>query len=139
MSLKLARRDWIPRRTQAFICSPEDCGGEVAEVHLVGELRAASAPELARTLRWADGHARLVVLDIRRLTLIDPCGVHVVVAAAVRARRANRRVVVVRGTAQVDPVFAFSAASTAIDVVELEAWQPAVQALLELARDERAA
>jgi anti-anti-sigma factor len=138
MAVKLVRPDWIPRRTQALICSLEDNGGEVAGVQLAGELRAATAPELARTLERTERCARLVVLDLRRLTFIDPCGGHVIVAAAIRARRAGRRVVVVRGLAPVDPL-TFGWASKSVDIVDLEPWQPAVHALLELAREERAA
>ena len=102
---------------------------------VAGELRAAAGPELARIIRRAERDARLVVLDLRRLTFIDPCGAHVIVAAAIRARRAGRRVVVVRGPAPIGPGFT----SKAVVVVELAPSQPAVQALLELAREERAA
>lgn len=137
--LRLARHNWVPRRTQAFVCSLEDRGGDVVGVHLAGELRAATAPDLARTLRRAERDARLVVLDLRRLTFIDPCGLHVIVVAGIRARRTGHRIVVVRRCAEVNPVFAFGAASEAVDVVELQPSQPAVQALLELAREERAA
>lgn len=104
-------------------------------VDVAGELRAAAAPELGRTMRRSERLARLVLLDLRRLTFIDPCGAHVIVAAAIRARRAGRRVVVVHEPAPVEPLFA----SKAVDVVELQPSQPAVQALLELAREERAA
>lgn len=133
--MKIVRPDGVPRRTQGFVCSLEDPGGEVAVVDVAGELRAAAAPELACTMRRAERHARLVVLDLRRLTFIAPCGAHVILAAAIRARRTGRQVVVVHGPAPVDPGFA----SKAVDVVELAPSQPAVQALLELAREERAA
>ncbi len=135
MPLKLVHPDWLPRRTRAFVCSVEDRGSDVAAVHLAGELRAVTANELARTLRRAERGARLIVVDLRQLTFIDPCGVHVIVAAGIRARRAGRRLIVVREPGPIDP----SALSTAPDVVDLQAGQPAVQALLELAQRDRAA
>jgi anti-anti-sigma factor len=137
--LKLVRPNWIPHRTRAFVRLLEGRAGEVAGVHVAGELRAAGAPEAARLLRRAERQARLVVLDLRQLTFIDACGVHVIVAAAILARRAGRRVVVIRGPAPVDARFAFRAAWEAVDVVELAPSQPVVQALLELAREDRAA
>lgn len=139
MSLKLFHSGWIPRRTQAFVCSLEDRNSDVAGVRVAGELRAATAPELARTLRRAERQARLVVLDLRWLTFTDPCGVHVIAAAAIRARRTGRRLVVVRGPAPLDPAFALNAAPNVVDIVDLQPGQPAVQALLELTQRDRAA
>jgi anti-anti-sigma factor len=139
MSLKLVHSEWFPRRTRTFVCSLEDRGSDVAGVQVAGELRAATSPELARTLRQAEHHARLTVLDLRQLTFIDACGVHVIMAAGVRARRAGRRLVVVRRPVPVDPPLALDVPTSVVDVVDLQPGQPAVQALLELAQRDRAA
>jgi anti-anti-sigma regulatory factor len=133
------RRDWIPHRTRTFVCSLEERGSNVAGVQVAGELRAATAPELACTLRRAERQARLIGLDGRQVTFIDPCGVHVVLAAGLRARREGRRLAVVRAPAPTDPAVALSAASDVVDIVDLTPGQPAVQALLELAQRDRAA
>jgi anti-anti-sigma regulatory factor len=48
-------------------------------------LDLAAVPQLVRTLRQAQLKARLVVLDLRELQLMDSSGVHVIVNASIRA------------------------------------------------------
>jgi anti-anti-sigma factor len=108
-------------------------------VHVAGELDVATAPALEQTLRRAELRARLVALDLRELTFMDSCGVHVIVYASIRAWRAGRRLVLVRGSAPVDRVFTLTKTSELVEVVDLEPCEPAVQVLLRLAREEQAA
>ena len=139
MPLNSVGPGWTRRRTRMLACSLEDRGSDIAGVHLAGQLCAATAPELARTLNRAERQARLVLLDLRELTFIDACGLHAIVAAGIRARRAGGRLVAVRKPGTVDPVFALRAATTVVDIVDLHPGQPAVQALLTLAQRDRAA
>jgi anti-anti-sigma factor len=85
-------------------------------------------------LRGAELRARLVVLDLREVTFMDSCGVHLIVSASIRARRAGRRLVLVRGRSQVARILALTGASEDVESVELEPGEPAVQALLQLAQ-----
>jgi hypothetical protein len=61
-----------------------------------GRLDLASVPQLVRTLRHTQLNARLVVLDLRELQLMDSSGVHVIVNASIRARRLGGRLVLLR-------------------------------------------
>jgi len=90
----------------AFECSWTDRAGDVAWVHLAGELDIATAPQLERTLRKSQARARTVVLDLRELVFMDVSGAHAIVNASLRAREAHRRLVVLRGPSHVNRVFA---------------------------------
>lgn len=118
---------------QAVVRTWKDCGSEVAWVQVAGELDIATAPALEQTLRDAELRARLVVLDLRELTFTDSCGVHVIINASVRANQAGRRLVIVRGPAQADRLFTLTAPA-ALEIVDLDASEPAAHALSQLAR-----
>lgn len=122
-----------------FRCKLQDGGLDVAWVRVTGELDIATAPELKQTLGHAGDRARRVVLDLRELTFMDAGGVHVIVDANARARRAGRRLVVVRGPYQVDRVLALTGARDRLEIVDLNPMEPPVQALVQLARRDRAA
>jgi anti-anti-sigma factor len=74
-------------------------------VHAAGELDIATVPVLEQLLRDAQGAARLVVLDLEELTFIAGCGVRVVADAAVRARAAGHRLMVLRPPVHLRDVF----------------------------------
>jgi anti-anti-sigma factor len=122
----------------ALIRSWKDCGTEVAWVQVAGELDMATAPALEQTLRDAELRARLVVLDLRELAFTDSSGVRVIMNASIRANRAGRRVVLVRGPSQADHVFRI-AAPNALETVDLDPGEPVVHALLKLAPQDNAA
>ena len=94
---------------------------------------------LEQTLRRAEQRARRIVLDLRELAFIDTSGVHVIVDGARRATAARRRLVLVRGRAQVDRVLDLTTASGDLEIVDLDPVEPPVQAPIHLARRERAA
>lgn len=121
----------------AFRCTLRDGGTDVALVRVSGELDVATVPQLKQTLRHAEDGALRVVLDLRELTFMDSSGVHAIEDANVRAAVAGRRLVLVRGRSQVDRVLALSGAHDRLDIVDLELAEPAVQALVGLARRER--
>jgi anti-anti-sigma factor len=80
----------------ALVRSSTDGAADAAWVHLAGRLDLAAVPQLVRTLRQAQLKARLVVLDLRELQLMDSSGVHVIVNASIRARRLGGRLVLRR-------------------------------------------
>jgi anti-sigma B factor antagonist len=123
----------------AFRCTLRDGGLDVAWVRVTGELDIATAPILEQTLRRAEQRARRIVLDLRELAFMDTSGVHVIVDGALRATAADRRLVLVRGPAQVDRVLDLTTASDDLEIVDLDPVEPPVQALIQLAHGERAA
>ncbi len=126
-----ASRADIPQ--QAVVRTWKDCGSEVAWVQVAGELDIATAPALEQTLHDAELRARLVVLDLRELTYTDSCGLHVIINASIRANQAGRRLVLVRGPSQADRLFTLTAPD-ALEIVDLDAGEPAAHALSQLAR-----
>lgn len=105
---------------------------DVARVHVTGELDLAAAPGLELALREAELHARLVIVDLRELTFIDCSGVRAIVTATVRARRAGRRLIVVRGPAQTDRVLALAGASDALEITDPDAVERTIRAHRQL-------
>lgn len=122
-----------------FRCTLRDGGLDVAWVRVSGELDIATAPILEQTLRRAEQRALRIVLDLRELAFLDSSGVHVILDAALRATAARRRLVLVRGRAQVDRVLDLTAASDDLEIVDLDPVEPPVQALIQLAQRARAA
>ena len=80
----------------ALVRSSTGGGADAAWVRVPGRLDLAAVPQLVRTLRQTQLKARLVVLDLRELQLIDSSGVHVIVNASIRARRLGGRLVLLR-------------------------------------------
>ena len=121
-----ARADSLP---PAFACTTTHGGLDAAWVNVVGELDLATAPELARTLHEAQQLAHLTVLDLRELAFMDCSGVHAIVDASVRARKAGRRLVLVRGRPDVYRMFALTGSTADVDIGDLEPVQPPVDTL----------
>lgn len=92
-------------------------------VHLVlrGELDLSTAEkvegELARIER---SEARLIVLDLSRLTFLDSTGLRLIVGADQRARQSDRNLTVVRGPATVQRVFSITKLDNRLDMVDSE-------------------
>ena len=103
-----------------FVCTWKAAGLNAAWVLLAGELDLASSAQLKETLREAQHHARVLVLDLRKLTFIDSSGVYVVLNAACGARREGGRVMLVRGPPQVDRLFTLIAAPDEVLTVDLD-------------------
>src|ERR1044072_7659036 len=95
MPQKLVPPQSIEQRADAsppvFRYSWTDGASDAAWVRLAGELDIATAPRLGSALREPRLQARLLVLRLRELAFIDNSGVHAIVDASVRARRAGRR------------------------------------------------
>jgi anti-sigma B factor antagonist len=116
--------------TSPFGLSVRDGGLDAAWVRVVGELDIATAPRLAQTLRSAELCARRLVLDLRDVVFMDCCGVQVIVNASIRARQAGGRLVVVRGPSSVDRVFGLTGTAPILEIIDLNAGEPAAQALV---------
>jgi anti-anti-sigma factor len=122
----LARADTLP---PAFGCTATHGGLDAAWVHVAGELDIATAPELALTLHESQQLAQLTVLDLRELTFIDCAGVHTIVNASLRARKAGRRLVLVRGRPAIYRIFTLTGSTDDVDIADPDPVQPPVEAL----------
>jgi len=112
-----------------FACTATHGGLDAAWVNVTGELDIETAPELARTLRESQQLANLTVLDLRELSFMDCAGVHTIVNASLRARKAGRRLVLVRGRPTIYRLFALTGSSADVDIGDLEPVQPPAHAL----------
>jgi len=141
MSLTLVRPDSGTRvlaHSPPLVCSWTRDRPELAWVRLAGELELSGAPLLARTLRELRLQARVMVVDLRELELIDSFGVHAIVNAAIAAREVGHRLVLVRGRPSVDAKFTLAAQCAAVEIRGLRPAEPSVQLLLQHAEEEMA-
>lgn len=120
-----------------FSCTWTNGSLGAAWVTVDGELDMSVASQLEQTLCEAYGRSHLLVLDLRGLGFMDSAGVHVIVDASIRARRAGLRLVVVAGTPNVTDVFRLTGTGEAVEILGLHAAEPAVQVLLQLTQLER--
>jgi anti-sigma B factor antagonist len=112
-----------------FTCTATHGGLDAAWVHVTGELDIATAPELGRALLESQQQARLIVLDLRELAFIDCAGVHIIVDASLRARKAGRRLILVRGRAETYRVFRLTGCSDDVDIGDPDLVQRPIRAL----------
>jgi anti-sigma B factor antagonist len=87
-------------------------------VVVTGELDLATAPALDHALHDARARGRLVVLDLSGVSFCDSSGLHVIVRANQRARHEHRRLVIVRGSEQVQRLFALTGVDKQLEIVE---------------------
>jgi len=136
MSLTLVVSDPAPGPAESplpsFVCSWTDGGPEACWVHVAGRLDAAAVWQLVRVLDDPPLQAQMVVLDLRELSFVDRSGVHAVVSAGMRARRAGRRLVLLRGRPLVDRMFTLTGNADQLEIVDLDRGVPPVQVLLGL-------
>jgi anti-anti-sigma factor len=87
-------------------------------VTLQGELDLEHAYTFDEELRrLEEAGASKIVLDLRGLAFLDSCGLARLLAAHRRARRAGRRLVLVRGSQAVQRLFALTAVDEAFEIV----------------------
>lgn len=125
-----------------FECSWRPGGSGAAWVHVAGEMDLANTPELRRALRDAQRRARVVVLDLRKVTFIESSGVHVILDAATNVQPGNGRLILVRGPAQVDRALTLTGltgVSSQVLTIDLDPSEAPVRALLHLAQRPAAA
>jgi anti-sigma B factor antagonist len=85
---------------------------------LRGELDLAHAYTFDEELRTVEAtRPSTVVIDLRQLTFLDSCGLARLLAARRRARRLGHRLLLVRGSATVQRLFALAAVDEAFEMV----------------------
>ncbi len=91
----------------------------LAHVVLTGELDLSTIAKVEQELSRVEGDGpEVVALDLSRLTFLDSSGLRVIVSADKRARRENRRFVVVRGPETVQRVFSITRLDEQLDLVD---------------------
>lgn len=110
---------------EQFACEMQAGGRGAAWVSIRGELDLASAPEFRNALDEALGRALLVIIDLRALTFIDSAGLHAIIDADARARGSGHRLVLIRGSGQVDRLFKLVALTDRLRIVDLPTGPPA--------------
>jgi anti-sigma B factor antagonist len=87
-------------------------------IALQGELDLNHAYSFDEELRAVEsGRPPCIVLDLRELTFMDSCGLGRLLAARRRARRANRRLVLVRGGRAIQALLAMTGMDEAFEIV----------------------
>jgi anti-anti-sigma factor len=107
-------------------------------VRVAGELNLARVPQLKRILRGSGSQARLIVLDLRELTFLARPGAQAIVEASVQARQLGRRLVLLSGRPEIVRTLTLTENSEELEIRHLDAGEPAVQVLLQLAEQELA-
>ena len=110
-----------------FVCSSTGGGLDAAWVHVAGALDiATSAPSPDRLPALCTA---LVVLDMRDLGFMDCSGVHAILGASARAREDGRRLILLRGTPNVDRIFALTGSDDDVEIGDLDLLDPPEQPL----------
>jgi anti-sigma B factor antagonist len=103
-----------------FACSWQIGYRGVAWVQVAGEMDLATSPQFRQTLEEAQRAAGLVMIDLRELSFIDSSGIHVVRDVADDARRKGDRLLIVRGSAQVDRMLTLTKTGKQVSTFDLD-------------------
>jgi len=91
----------------------------LAHVVLTGELDLSTIAKVEHELaRVESAGPATLALDLSRLSFLDSSGLRVIVSADQRARRENRRFVVVRGPETVQRIFAITRLDEQLELVD---------------------
>ena len=115
------------RERSPFACRWRLEGREAASVLVSGEVDIATAQRLDDALREALGYARLVVLDLRRTSFMDSCGLRVVVDTAARARAERGHVVLMGASPQVEKLIDLTGTRRELELLQTrhsDGWTP---------------
>src|SRR5689334_11073287 len=103
---------------QGFGLIIEDLDASTVRIALHGELDLAHAYTFDEELQQVEARRPgCVVLDLRELTFLDSCGLARLLAARRRARRLGHRLLLVRGPAAVQRLFALSSIDESFEMV----------------------
>ena len=114
-----------PARTFGCVLTHSD--PDAAWIAVSGDLDLATVAQLHQALRDALSTARVVTVDLRRLTHIDSTGLNLIADADAYARRGARRLVFVRGPAHIDRLCGLVGLYDQINIVDLPIGPEAVQ------------
>jgi anti-anti-sigma factor len=104
---------------RGFGLTVEELPDDVTRVTLRGELDLEHAYLFDEELRLVEERApRRIVLDLRELLFVDSCGLARLLALRGRALRAGRRLVLVRGNAALQRLFALAAVADLFEMVD---------------------
>ena len=104
--------------SRRFGCDVRSSRGSATWIHPRGELDNVFAPCFERAVRQALSRVRLVIIDLRQLTFIDSTGLHLIIAAEACARLGDRRLVIIRGPAHIDRLFALVGISDRVEIID---------------------
>jgi anti-anti-sigma factor len=103
---------------QGFGLTIDELDGGAVRIALRGELDLAHAYAFDEELRRVEeARPPCVVLDLRELVFLDSCGIARLLAARRRARKAGHRLLLVKGSPNVQRLFAFAAVDEAFEMV----------------------
>jgi anti-sigma B factor antagonist len=103
---------------RGFRLKIEQLEGGAVSVALQGELDLEHAYTFDEELKRVEAREpTCLVLDLRDLTFLASCGLARLLAAHKRARKAGRRLVLVRGPATVQRLFALTAMNESFEIV----------------------
>jgi anti-anti-sigma factor len=88
----------------------------MVQIVLDGELDLATVPVAEQAINRVDQDAATLVLDLRKLRFLDSSGLRLILAT--HEAQGSRRVVIVRGPAQVDRVFELTGTGERLDIVD---------------------
>jgi anti-sigma B factor antagonist len=93
--------------------------GQAVHVRLSGDLDLSTAGRAEQAIEDAEkAGAPMVVIDLRGLSFMDSTGLRVMVSADKRARRSNRRAVIIQGPAAVRRVFEITRLGERLEIVD---------------------
>jgi anti-anti-sigma factor len=111
-----ARAKFVP---PPFLCECKADGFGSVRIHLEGELDLANVSEFGRELQAAQSEAKTVSLDLQELALVDCSALKEILEADASARLTGGKLILVRGSGQVDRVLALTGVLERIEVVDL--------------------
>jgi anti-anti-sigma factor len=93
--------------------------GRLTTLTVTGELDLVSSPALERELEkaYASGGST-ILLDLRGLAFMDSTGLHLLVKAQQRAEDAGRRLVLTRGSEQVQRLLGLTGVADLLTIVD---------------------
>ncbi len=104
--------------SHAFCMAVEEHGSTL-HLRLTGEFDLAAVGRVEAALEHvSEAHTRQLVFDLRQLSFIDSAGLHTVLRANERARRAGFEVVVVRPRGLANRVFTLTRAGKQLKLVD---------------------
>lgn len=102
-----------------FVCRWQPDGLGSAWVHLEGELDLSNLDLLRRELQVAQLNATVVSIDLQELAFIDCSAVSFLFEASAAIQAVGDRLILIRGSGQVDRILTLTGASAWIEVVDL--------------------
>jgi anti-anti-sigma factor len=99
--------------------SSEQAGEKAIRIVVAGELDMASAPQIEEELRSVEQQdPSVILLDLRELEFMDSSGLRAILTAEARAHDQGRRLVVIRGSENIQRLFAVTRLDERMEIVD---------------------